>query len=136
MPCHSPRVSGSSRYRPAAIGLIAIGRAMEPQPETERYLNYVATSSTCVATFSAPAASAQTYIDQQAGTHLPYVGGLLNNSPTNYQHYGLWEMRMAVDRVPGPARSRSRLGSVGRLRPSFGKSPRNTGCPVRARRDK
>ena len=46
-------------------------------------------------------ASEQAYIDQQAGTHLPYVGGLLNNSPTNYQQYGLWETRMAVDRVPG-----------------------------------
>lgn len=45
--------------------------------------------------------SEQAYIDQQAGTHLPYVGGLLNNSPTNYQHYGLWETSMAVDRVPG-----------------------------------
>jgi hypothetical protein len=46
-------------------------------------------------------ASEQAYIDQQAGTHLPYIGGLLNNSPTDYQRYGLWEMRMAVDRVPG-----------------------------------
>jgi len=46
-------------------------------------------------------ASEQAYIDQQAGTHLPYVGGLLNNSPTNYQQYGLWETSMAVDRVPG-----------------------------------
>ena len=45
--------------------------------------------------------SEQAYIDQQAGAHLPYVGGLLNNSLTNYQHYGLWETRMAVDRVPG-----------------------------------
>jgi beta-glucanase (GH16 family) len=46
-------------------------------------------------------ASEQAYIDQQAGTHLPYVGGLLNNSPADYQKYGLWETRMAVDRVPG-----------------------------------
>ena len=46
-------------------------------------------------------ASEQAYIDQQAGTHLPYVGGLLNNSPTNYQQYGLWQTSMAVDRVPG-----------------------------------
>jgi hypothetical protein len=46
-------------------------------------------------------ASEQAYIDQQAGTHLPYVGGLLNNSPTDYQQYGLWQTRMAVDRVPG-----------------------------------
>ena len=46
-------------------------------------------------------ASEQDYIDQQAGAHLPYIGGLLNNSPTNYQQYGLWETRMAVDRVPG-----------------------------------
>jgi beta-glucanase (GH16 family) len=45
--------------------------------------------------------SEQAYIDKSAGTHLPYVGGLLNNSPTDYQRYGLWEIKMAADRVPG-----------------------------------
>jgi hypothetical protein len=43
----------------------------------------------------------QSYIDQQAGAHMPDVGALLNNSPTTYQHYGYWEMSVAVDRVPG-----------------------------------
>jgi hypothetical protein len=43
----------------------------------------------------------QSYIDQQAGAHMPYVGGILNNSPTNYQRYGYWEMGMSCNRVPG-----------------------------------
>ena len=40
-------------------------------------------------------------IDQQAGAHTPYVGALFNSSPTNDQHYGYWDIGMAVDRVPG-----------------------------------
>ena len=43
----------------------------------------------------------QSYIDQQAGAHTPYVGALFNSSPTNDQHYGYWGIGMAVDRVPG-----------------------------------
>ena len=43
----------------------------------------------------------QSYIDQQAGAHTPYVGALLNSSPTNDQHYGYWDMGVSVDRVPG-----------------------------------
>ena len=43
----------------------------------------------------------QSYIDQQAGAHTPYVGALFNSSPTNDQHYGYWDIGMAVDRVPG-----------------------------------
>ena len=43
----------------------------------------------------------QSYIDQQAGAHMPDVGALLNNSPTTYQHFGYWEMGVSVDRVPG-----------------------------------
>ncbi len=43
----------------------------------------------------------RSYIDRQAGTHMPYVGALLNNSPTTYQHYGYWELGMSCDRVPG-----------------------------------
>ena len=43
----------------------------------------------------------QSYIDQQAGAHTPYVGALLNSSPTNDQRYGYWDMGVSVDRVPG-----------------------------------
>lgn len=43
----------------------------------------------------------QSYIDQQAGAHMPYVGGILNTSQTNYQHYGYWNIGMACDKVPG-----------------------------------
>lgn len=43
----------------------------------------------------------QTYIDSHAGKHLPYVGTLLNNQRHALQQYGLYTIKVAVDRVPG-----------------------------------
>jgi hypothetical protein len=43
----------------------------------------------------------QAYINQQAGTDLPYVGALLNTSQTDYQQYGYYDIAAAIDRVPG-----------------------------------
>ncbi len=47
-----------------------------------------------------PAAYAS-YINSQAGTTLPYVGGLLNTSQSLYQKYGYWEIMVAVPAIPG-----------------------------------
>lgn len=43
----------------------------------------------------------QTYITAQAGAALPYVGGLMNTSQTNYQKYGYWQITAAVPKVNG-----------------------------------
>jgi hypothetical protein len=43
----------------------------------------------------------QSYIDGQGGTHLPFVGGLINSSPSCVRVLGHWECTVAVDRVPG-----------------------------------
>ncbi len=43
----------------------------------------------------------QSYIDAQAGAHMPFVGTLLNNQNTAYQIFGYYEVAAAVDRVPG-----------------------------------
>ena len=43
----------------------------------------------------------QSYIDRAAGAHMPFIGALLNSSPTNYQHFGYWEIGVSSDRVPG-----------------------------------
>ncbi|MDD5676295.1 MAG: family 16 glycosylhydrolase, partial [Chitinivibrionales bacterium] len=46
-------------------------------------------------------AAYQTYIDNQAGKHLPYAGTLLNSASTCYFMYGYWEVTVAVDNLPG-----------------------------------
>jgi hypothetical protein len=43
----------------------------------------------------------QTYINQQAGMTMPFVGAMLNSSQTNYQKYGYWEIIVAVPALPG-----------------------------------
>lgn len=43
----------------------------------------------------------QSYINTQAGTTLPYVGGLLNSYPTSYQKYGTWSITASVPAVAG-----------------------------------
>jgi beta-glucanase (GH16 family) len=43
----------------------------------------------------------QAHIDSHAGKHLPYVGTLLNNQHHALQQYGLYTIKVAVDRVPG-----------------------------------
>jgi beta-glucanase (GH16 family) len=45
----------------------------------------------------------QAYIDSHAGKHLPYVGALLNNQHHALQRYGIYTIKVAVDRVPGVA---------------------------------
>lgn len=46
-------------------------------------------------------AGSQAYINTQSGTTLPYEGGLLNTSQTNYQNFGYYEFAVAVNRVSG-----------------------------------
>jgi hypothetical protein len=43
----------------------------------------------------------QSYIDRQAGKHMPFVGALLNNQKTAYQLFGYYQIAVAVQRVPG-----------------------------------
>lgn len=43
----------------------------------------------------------QTYITAQAGAAMPFVGALLNSSPTLYQQYGLFEVVVSVPRITG-----------------------------------
>src|SRR5579859_4952792 len=58
------------------------------------------TSGLHLALINTPSAQ-QSYINNQAGATLPYVGGLLNTSQTNYQKYGYWEITVAVPKVNG-----------------------------------
>lgn len=41
------------------------------------------------------------YIRSNAGTDLPYLGTLLNSTPSNNQLFGYREVRVAVDNLPG-----------------------------------
>ena len=43
----------------------------------------------------------QSYIDAQAGTHLGYVGTLLNSYNNSYQKYGYWSITVSVPTVRG-----------------------------------
>jgi len=47
-----------------------------------------------------PPASAS-YISSQSGTNLPYVGTLMNSTPSMYQLFGYFEVGVAVDNLPG-----------------------------------
>jgi hypothetical protein len=46
-------------------------------------------------------ASSQAWINNDAGANMPFVGALLNSSPTDYQQFGYYEISVAVDRIPG-----------------------------------
>ena len=43
----------------------------------------------------------QAYINSQAGTNMPFVGGIINSYPTNYQKYGYWQITATMPAVPG-----------------------------------
>jgi len=57
-------------------------------------------TQTLLAVLPTPAAY-QTYIDAQAGAPRPFVGCLMNSSPSCEHVLGYWECTVTVDRVPG-----------------------------------